>query len=216
MDKNIKKKRMMTYFIDATDEIIKNEGIEYVTIRKVASNAGYNSATIYNYFKNLDHLILFSSLKYLNDYTAALPKYLMNAHNSAERFLKVWECFCYFSFKNPEIYHSIFFARLNDDHKEVVKEYYNLFPDDLGIHSEDATTEMLLKYNIYERDMILVSECVKEGLIRAEDMESMNEMATMIYEGILLKVLNGKIDPEYALEKTMKYIVHITDSFLIK
>ncbi len=47
----------MTYFIDATNEIIENEGIESVTIRKVANLAGYNSATIYNYFENLDHLI---------------------------------------------------------------------------------------------------------------------------------------------------------------
>lgn len=42
---------MWKYFVDATAEIIEEEGVENVTIRKVADRAGYNSATIYNYFQ---------------------------------------------------------------------------------------------------------------------------------------------------------------------
>lgn len=48
---------MMGYFIDAANQIIENEGIESVTIRKVADIAGYNSATLYNYFNDLNHLL---------------------------------------------------------------------------------------------------------------------------------------------------------------
>jgi len=47
----IKKRRVMTYFIEAANEIIKEEGINGITIRKVADKAGFNSATIYNYFE---------------------------------------------------------------------------------------------------------------------------------------------------------------------
>lgn len=51
LDKKFKQRvRMIKYFIDATIEIIEKEGYEGVTIRKVADIAGYNSATIYNYF----------------------------------------------------------------------------------------------------------------------------------------------------------------------
>ena len=58
---------MMSYFIIAAQQIIQEEGIKAVTIRKVAALAGYNSATIYNYFENLENLLFFASMKYLRD-----------------------------------------------------------------------------------------------------------------------------------------------------
>lgn len=53
---NIKKKRVMMYFIEATQELILKEGLENLSIKKIAEKAGYNSAIIYNYFENLEVL----------------------------------------------------------------------------------------------------------------------------------------------------------------
>ncbi len=125
--RELQRKRIMTYFIDATNEIIENEGIESVTIRKVANLAGYNSATIYNYFENLDHLIFFAAMKYVKDYALALPDYLEDANNALDRFLKIWECFCRYSYKDPEIYYAIFFANLDKNLEDYVMEYYKFF-----------------------------------------------------------------------------------------
>lgn len=55
--RQLQKKRMMHYFIDAAVQIIDEEGIDGVSIRKVADIAGYNSATLYNYFDDLPHLV---------------------------------------------------------------------------------------------------------------------------------------------------------------
>ena len=46
----VKRKRIMTYFIEATEKLIRSEGLDGLSIRKIAGEAGYNSATIYNYF----------------------------------------------------------------------------------------------------------------------------------------------------------------------
>lgn len=204
----------MTYFIDAADEIIKEEGMSGVTIRKVADKAGFNSATIYNYFENLDHLIFFTSMRYIKDYALALPEYLKNTKNALDKFLTIWECFCNYSFKEPEIYHSIFFANLNNDLEDYITQYYEIFPDELIIQPNGVST-MLLKHDIYERGMTIVNECVDEGFIREEDAEALNEMATLIYEGILLRVLKGKISYHEAVEKTMKYIKITVNSLLL-
>ena len=67
-NQELKKKRMLTYFIKATQDIMSKEGITGVTLRKVADGAGYNIATLYNYFEDLDHVILYASLKYLSLY----------------------------------------------------------------------------------------------------------------------------------------------------
>ena len=66
--KYIQKKRIIKYFIDAVKQIQEEEGLQAVTIRKVADIAGYNSATLYNYFENLDHLLLFASMDYFQEY----------------------------------------------------------------------------------------------------------------------------------------------------
>ena len=63
-----KRKRIMSYFINATIELMEKEGIENLTIRKVAEQAKYNSATLYHYFSNLDELELFASVKCLDEY----------------------------------------------------------------------------------------------------------------------------------------------------
>ncbi|MFS8542158.1 MAG: TetR/AcrR family transcriptional regulator, partial [Tissierellales bacterium] len=211
----IKKRRVMTYFIEAANEIIKEEGISGITIRKVADKAGFNSATIYNYFENLDHLVLFAAMKHIKEYALALPKYLQNVDNALDRFIKVWECFCYYSFKEPEIYYAIFFANLDKDLSEYIGEYYKLFPEEIGVQPKEVST-MLLRHNIYDRGMALVEECVKEGFIKEEDAEALNEMCTLIYEGILQKVIKNKMDTNEAMNKTMKYINLIVENLINK
>lgn len=213
--RNIQRKRTMTYFIDAAYEIIKEEGIKKVTIRKVADKAGYNSATIYNYFENLDHLILFAAMRYVKDYTLALPEYLKDAKNALDRFFKVWECFCHFSFKNPEIYYAIFFADLDKDLENYIIDYYKLFPEELGTGTNSIST-MLLKHNIYDRGMATINDCVKEGFIKEEDAETLNEMSTLLYEGVLSQVIRGKIEHDEAVEKTMRYIKVTVNSLRVK
>ncbi|HWO77724.1 MAG TPA: TetR/AcrR family transcriptional regulator, partial [Bacillus sp. (in: firmicutes)] len=43
--KEIQMNRMWKYFVDATAQIIEEEGVENVTARKIADIAGYTSST---------------------------------------------------------------------------------------------------------------------------------------------------------------------------
>ena len=67
-----RRRRIMTYFVEATRKLIQTEGVDGLSIREISNEAGYNSATIYNYFRNLEHLSLFGSACYLRDYVLAL------------------------------------------------------------------------------------------------------------------------------------------------
>lgn len=106
--KTIQKRRIMSYFIDAAYNIIDRDGIEKVTIREVADIAGYNSATIYNYFDSLEHLIFYASLRYLKEYINDLNDYVKDCRNSLDRFIRIWECFIFHSMNRPKIYYNIF------------------------------------------------------------------------------------------------------------
>ncbi len=37
----VKRKRIMTYFIEATEKLIRSEGLDGLSIRKIAGEAGY-------------------------------------------------------------------------------------------------------------------------------------------------------------------------------
>lgn len=213
--KEIQRKRMMSYFIDAADRIIMEEGISGITIRKVADYAGYNSATLYNYFENLDHLVFFAAMRYIKDYALALSDYIKPAKNALEKFLLIWECFCHYSFKSPEVYYAIFFAKLDNELEEYITDYYRLFPEELGNPSEGLST-MLLKHNIYSRGDASLDDCVKEGFIREEDKSELNEFTFLIYESMLSRVIRGRVNYNDAIENTMKYIKKATDSYVEK
>ncbi|HRZ43173.1 MAG TPA: TetR/AcrR family transcriptional regulator [Bacteroidales bacterium] len=56
-NKELQEQRMRGYFIEATKNLIKGEGIRSVSVRAVADHAGYSFATMYNYFRDLNELI---------------------------------------------------------------------------------------------------------------------------------------------------------------
>ncbi|WP_313345859.1 TetR/AcrR family transcriptional regulator [Sedimentibacter sp.] len=209
------KKLAINHFISAADELINEIGIEKVTIRNLAQKAGYNSATIYNYFENLDHLIFFGAMKNIKDYALALNSYLTNAENAMDRFLMVWECFFNYAYLKPDIYNAIFFPKLSKHIEEYVTEFYSLFPEDLGIHHDTIST-MLLKGNIHDRGMTTVMDCVNEGFIESHNADKLNDMTLLVFEGMLVRVLRGTVSYENAKTQSMDYIRVIVKSFLIK
>jgi AcrR family transcriptional regulator len=56
-NKEIQEQRMRGYFIQATKNILKGEGLKSISVRNIADQAGYSYATLYNYFKDVNELI---------------------------------------------------------------------------------------------------------------------------------------------------------------
>lgn len=189
-NKEIQTIRIMSYFIDATVEIIEEEGIDNVTIRKVADKAGYNSATIYNYFEDLSHLIFFASMRFLKEYMDALPKYIAKAKTPLEKYFFIWECFCEYSFTSPQIYYTIFSSDLGV-HPKKLNQYYDIFPADLTVIPEEFKN-MFLEPSMSKRIRIALEQCVKEGYIKESDADRMAETHFLIWQGALTMFINNR------------------------
>jgi AcrR family transcriptional regulator len=110
-DLSIKRLRTMGYFITAADEIIQEEGIDKATIRNIAKKAGYNSATIYNYFNDLEHLIFFTKISHLEVYKARLYNEIPDDLDPLEELIKVFRIFAEETFKNPYDFYDLFFSK---------------------------------------------------------------------------------------------------------
>ena len=59
--KNQQRYHSMAHFIQVAIQIIQEEGLNALSIRKVAQRAGYNSATLYYYFSNFYAILSISN-----------------------------------------------------------------------------------------------------------------------------------------------------------
>ncbi|KOS60251.1 TetR/AcrR family transcriptional regulator [Lysinibacillus agricola] len=215
--KEIQMSRMWQYFVDATAQIIEEEGIKNVTARKVAVKAGYTSSTIYNYFGDLSQLIFFASMRFINDYIKEVPGYMDQGETYLEKYILSWECFCNHSFKQPEIYHAIFIADLGETPKSLLENYYAVYNNDL-IGIPDEIKMLLLEHNLTKRNKALLEKSIKEKFqgneYSNEIVEEVNEMCVLIWQGTMSAIMNKRMDYEIekVVENTIKYMRYILES----
>ena len=186
----IEKKEMMITFINATKNIIDNQGIDNVTARKVAQLTGYNVATSYKYFHNLNHIIFFASMKYYTEYIHDLPNYISDNYSSLKNYYEIWRCFCVHAFNNPKIFKSLFLDQNPHSVQETMIQYYELYPDEFKDLPE-VLLPMLNKDCIIDRDIAILKVCVDDGYIRSEDLEELSRNIIIFFEGLLLKLTNN-------------------------
>ncbi|EET84481.1 TetR family transcriptional regulator [Clostridium carboxidivorans P7] len=74
---------------------------------------------------------------------------------------------------------------------------------------------MLLKSNLYERNLILLKTLAAYGYLKEEYLNDINEMTILLYHGMLTKILNSgeTLNIEECSETMLRYIKQITASF---
>ena len=213
MDKlNIKKRRVMMYFIEATQELILNEGIENLSIKKIADTAGYNTATIYNYFEDLEELILYSSIDYLKIYLKDLRNKINSDMKAIEMYKTIYKVFVHHSFEKPEIFHTLFFGKYSYKLEKIIKKYYEIFPDDITGQT-DLTKSILIEANIHNRDIPVMKQMIKEGSILEEEAPYIMEAIVRIHQSYLENILQQR--EEFSLEEHKNEFFNIFN-FLLK
>jgi len=204
---NIKILRMMDYFITAADEIIKEDGIEKATIRNIAAKAGYNSATIYNYFNDLEHLIFFTKIANLEVYKARLYNEIEDDLDALEELREVFRIFVEETFKNPNDFYDLFFSKYSLQLNETVTLYHQIYPERLNTDNQRVKA-MLSKNDIYERNMALVGNCVEKGFFTdKEKARKINELMILTYSGLLNRCIEtDSNDVQGYTDKFMEYL----------
>ncbi len=185
----------MTELILITEKIIQTEGLDAVSIRKLARESGKNSALIYHYFDNLDHLIIYSSLQILQEYTNDLDQ-LIRAYprNKEELFFSIWACFCDHAFKNPLVYKKLFFNRLSTSLDVLFQDYFLLFPDRFLLHDKQVRNFVQMS-NLIERNYNFALYYLGTRLNKENCLE-FSKAAVILFRGMLSRVLltDGKIN----------------------
>lgn len=207
----IQTERILHYLVEAAAKLIEQDGIENVSIRKIAKEAGYTSSTIYNYFTEASHLVFFAAMRFISKYIEDIPKYMARSTDPLEKYLLGWECFCDHSFKDPKLYHHIFISDLGDRPDELLNHYNSIYKVDT-IQLPEELVGILTEQNLTKRSRSVLEKYAEKGVFKKEDIEKLSEMTILIWQGMITAILNNRVSysPEEASKKTMEYIRQIT------
>jgi len=210
----IKQQRIMKYFIEAAEEIIKNEGMESITIRKAADLAGYTSATLYNYFDNLSHLIFLANMHHLKAYNNDLLTCISNCKNPIEIYMAVCKCFSVHAYERPEIFELLFFSQKEDELEKYVSQYFEIFPEEEEEKKPKFLDKMFHMNNLHSRSYAMLENCVKKGYIDEEKAKDFNDICLRFNKTILEDVKLEVLGKDEALALTLKYYYQLFRFYL--
>ncbi|CAM2798998.1 TetR/AcrR family transcriptional regulator [Erysipelothrix tonsillarum] len=188
--KDLKKQRTMLYFMHAAKEIVNTEGIQAITIRKVADIAGYNSATLYNYFDNLEQLIAFSMIHTITDYLHYLDYIVDMKLNELDKYLLMWRCYSECSFQEPEIYAYVFDSAKSDEILAQIDVYNRIFPINEKTQPSHIN-DLVIGQDMNRRNQLSIGPCVDAGYFKEENVSYIVNFAYIMHQGITRRLIKG-------------------------
>ncbi len=196
--------RIIISFLRCTREIIELEGIEHVSIRRVAQCAGFNSATMYLYFKDSDELITLASMSYLENYCRTLTADIPHLKTPYEIYMHTWRVFGQHAFAHPRIFYHLFFYPHSLPLIETVTRYYEIYPNQLA-GSDDSIRDMLLEGDLKERNLKVLQPVASKLNLDEKHISMINDL-TVCYFKMLLeehRYENGSIVAERQVQKLL-------------
>lgn len=209
------RRKMIKTFVDCTRNIIKEDGVRGVTIKKISDTTELNTATIYNYFENIDHLMYFAVMEAMDDYLADLSNYVKEGDDPLFVYKQVWVCFAKNAFKKPYEYLEIFFSDIAHEKDYYLHQYYKAFPiENDGFPA--YLDKVLTAPNLRDRTMVLSEVCLNVGYFNEDGAEKANWMLYYIFEGMLRRVQKKDLDADQAAKEFAGYVEIVVERLRLK
>lgn len=171
--KEIQAERKKGYFIEAAKKIVRKEGVDNLTVKKIADAAGYAQGTLYNYFENLDRLLFYC----VEDFFTECKEFVVN--NTAdyttvqEKVINSAKAYSNYFLHNPNVYRLIFL-------------------EDLGTLPEEKGSEQGYTPEIIKLLRSILEDCVQEQIIKQDEVKIVGNLIGNSIHGNLLFFINQK------------------------
>jgi AcrR family transcriptional regulator len=115
---NLKNQRVRAYFVQAAKKIILEEGVENVSVRKVADEAGYTFSTIYNYYGNQNELLQEVKADMIKDLVQHMGETRPSKVSDLDDIKKQNRLYVEYFIQNPNVFSFFYSYRLHPVQKE--------------------------------------------------------------------------------------------------
>jgi AcrR family transcriptional regulator len=187
LKKEIQEQRMKGYFIQATKEILKGEGIKSISVRNIADQAGYSYATLYNYFKDVKELVFECVLDFQQECAEQVKLETANSSAGIEKIKAITISYMKYFVQYPGIFDLFFIEKISD------------------ISNKKSNTKLIytLLDRLCEQDW---QHCVNEQVKTLEESKIKSEQIKFVVTGILLFYMNRVHPGSYGEFKETTYI----------
>lgn len=211
-EKDVEKQKNAIAFVEATQALIDSEGLENISIRKIAEKAGFHNSTIYLYFKDANQLILLASLKHFNEYSRKLANFGNMIASPTDKFLAIWQAFGETVFHKPHIFRNFFFGKHSSNLTPIITQYYQLFPEEKPAYTKEIE-EMYYGGNISARCLQILKPLieVETSRITAENIHLVNTIIVACLKQLLDQACaDPTLDSDDVNDQLIQMICHIT------
>lgn len=177
-NKELQEQRMKGYFLQATKELLKAEGLKSVSVRTIADRAGYSYTTMYSYFKDVNDLVFLCVHDFYEECRQHVKEYCKNTGRGMSSLKAAIKGYADFFIQYPGIFDLFFIEQLgNSKDKKTIVDIINFSLD-----------------NICEDDW---NYCASTGLVKAEQVAQMKSQVRYAVLGLLLLYLNRRMPASY-------------------
>lgn len=199
--RQVKSRMVKQSILDATTNLVKTHGYEYVTVSNVCRAAGVSVGSFYHHFENKDDLFAY----YLRVSFESNPEYVANI---TEKDIVSAVVACY----------AIYIDFIVEQGVEFTKNYYTPINKSLGSHNISSSNRHE-KLPIMTKAIELISKGKASGYIReATQPEQLGEDLCVTTKGIIFDwaASNGTYDLKDTYQRilTAQLFAYMTDKYL--
>lgn len=178
-NKEIQEKRMKEYFIQATKDILKGEGLQSLSVRNIADQAGYSYATLYNYFKDVNDLVFLCVSDFQEECKLFVTNQTKKSPKGLDKIKATILAYINYFVEYPGIFDLFYIAKVGD-------------------FGNKQTTINLISNSL---DNVCASDwnyCISHNLLPIEKIESIKSQLKYTVVGVLLLYINRRTPNSYS------------------
>ncbi|MBK7029891.1 MAG: TetR/AcrR family transcriptional regulator [Bacteroidales bacterium] len=174
--KEIQEQRIRSYFIEATREMLKGEGLKSINVRAVAERAGYSYATLYNYFKDIKELVFICVKDFQTEAETFAKEKAASSAEGKDRILALTTALIDYFVQYPGIFELFYLERMST------------------ISSKHPTADLIFDFPV-ELTLEDWKCCVEQKIYSKDEVENRKKALQYLIPGMLLMYLN-RMRPE--------------------
>lgn len=186
-----------TELIQKTYELLKTTAPDELKIRDIAKECGCTPAAIYKHFEDLDDLIRFGCVRFLEDYIRETLKIINENVDPLQMLEIMWEEFSRIAFQNAEVYLQLFWGRYKSQLGDTIFEYYQIFPDQWQSMG-GLFTSTFFNSEIKERNFLIVRRAAAVGYFQYQEAQEISDLQCYLMHGALMDCLETYRQPGMA------------------
>ncbi|MEC9488332.1 MAG: TetR/AcrR family transcriptional regulator [Halanaerobium sp.] len=190
MDKKaIQERRMKNYFIEAAKAVVREEGLNNLTVKKVADRAGYAPGTLYNYFADLNHLLFYCIVEFMAECKGEILKVTAKARGGRDKLIRASQTYFQYFMSNPNIFQLVFLADMGEVPPELEEDINGL---EVVLLLQDILRDCAAEQNIREEKMPVIENILSTSLHGV--MLFFIKARTVLDEGAVFRLIEEEID----------------------